>query len=88
MKQGTIIVYWGPVGAMVYFYVTDNAEGQHVFCKLGTDPATARFTDFWRMSPGWMEEKRRAGVLEEFPDGLGPDDCARIDTYNAEHEIL
>lgn len=52
MKQGTIIVYWGPVGAMVYFYVTDNAEGQHVFCKLG------------------------------------PDDCARIDTYNAEHEIL
>ena len=24
MKQGTIIIYWGPVGALVYFFLTTN----------------------------------------------------------------
>lgn len=88
MKQGTIIIYWGPVGALVYFFLTTNDRGELVFCRLGTEPETATAGDFWRMSPDWMDQKRRAGILEELPDGLGPDDRARIDAYDKEHEIL
>lgn len=82
MKQGTIIIYWGPLGAMVYFYLKDDEQGRHVCCKLGTLPETATPGDFWRISPGWMEEKQRAWLLEVFPDGLGPEEQARIQTYN------
>ena len=55
MKQGTIIIYWGPVGALVYFFLTTNDRGELVFCRLGTEPETATDGDFWRMSPDWMD---------------------------------
>ena len=84
MKQGTIIIYWGPLGAMVYFYVCDDEQGRAVFCKLGTLPETATPGDFWRITPGWMADQKRAGKLEEHPDGLGPEEQARIEAYDRE----
>lgn len=87
MKQGTIIIYWGPLGAMTYFYVTGDSDGRHVFARLGTYPATAAICDFWRISPAWMEQERQAGRLEFFPEGLGPEEQDRIEKYNKVHEL-
>ncbi|MBQ6097942.1 MAG: hypothetical protein IJK99_09365 [Bacteroidales bacterium] len=84
MERGTVLIYWGPLGAMVYFYLTDDEEGRHVCCKLGTEPETATPGDFWRITPGWMAREQEAGRLELHPEGLGPEEQARIDNYNRE----
>ena len=64
--------------------LTDDEEGRRVCCKLGTEPETATPGDFWRITPGWMAREQEAGRLELHPEGLGPEEQARIDNYNRE----
>lgn len=85
MRQGEILIYWAPLGAMVYFYLTTDTDGRMVFARLGATPEAAG--PFWRITPAWMEDQRRAGKIETHPGGLDVETRARIERYDAAIEF-